>query len=291
MSDASDIRHHKAALNGLRMHYVVAGPQSGETVLLLHGWPQSWLAWRRVIPHLAGRYRIVAPDLRGFGDTDKPATGYEMASFAGDIVALLDYLDVAGAHLVGHDYGAAAAYALAAKWPERARSLTVVEMLIPGFGLEDTVRFGPDGWGLWHIPFHTVPDVPEMLIAGRERDYLAWFFRNHSYDPSAIGEEELAAYAASLGRAGGLRGAFGVYRALYESAEQNRALAAKGKLAMPVLALGGAASIGDGVGGCMRQLADSVSAEAAQECGHWMPEEQPAWLAERLVAFLEGISR
>jgi pimeloyl-ACP methyl ester carboxylesterase len=282
--DAVSPRHHKALLGAMTLHYVEAGPADADVVVLLHGWPETWFAWRHVIPRFADRYRVIAPDLRGFGDSSKPGTGYDMASLAGDIAALLDRLGVASAHVVGHDYGAATGYALAARWPERVRSLAILDMLIPGFGLEDMVRFSPSGWGLWHIPFHCEPDVPEMLIAGREREYLAWFLRNHSHNPEAVGEEALAVYAAHLRRAGGIRGAFGVYRALYESAEQNRALAAR-KLGMPVLALGGAMSMGDGVAAWMRGLAENVESDLVPESGHWIVEEQPEWLAARLLTF------
>jgi pimeloyl-ACP methyl ester carboxylesterase len=283
--------HHRAAVNGLTLHYVEAGDRDRDCVVLLHGWPETGYAWRHVLPLIAGRYRVVVPDLRGFGASGKPATGYDMASFAADIHALLDYLGIASAHVVGQDFGATTGYTMAATWPDRVRSLTVLDMVLPGFGLENAVGFSAAGWGLWHLPFHAQPDVPEMLIAGHEHEYIAWFFRTYSYNPAAMGPDDVEVYAASLREAGGARGAFGVYRALFQSAEQNRALAARGKLAMPVLALGGVASIGPGVGECMRQVAANVAAEVVPECGHWVCEERPAWLAERLLAFFERPQR
>ena len=160
-------------------------------------------------------------------------------------------------------------------------------MLVPGFGLENAVRFSSNGWGLWHLPFHAAPEIPELLIAGREREYLGWFFRNHAFDPSAITAEDLEVYAANLRQPGALRASMGYYRALHESAEQNRGLAVS-RLAIPVLALGGAFSIGEGVGACMRHLAEQVQSEVVPDCGHWVAEEQPAWVAARLLAFLES---
>lgn len=286
MAGDTGLRHHTTMLAGRgRLHHVEAGNPAGDAVVLLHGWPETWYAWRGVIPELAGAYRVIAPDLRGFGNSMKPAAGYDMASFAGDIHALLDHLGVARAHVVGQDFGATTGYTLAATWPERVRSLTILDMVLPGFGLENAVNFSADGWGLWHLPFHAQPDVPEMLLAGHEHEYLAWFFRAYSYDPEAIGAEDIEVYADSLRQAGGARAAFGVYRALHQSAEQNRALAAKGKLAVPVLALGGVASIGPGVGASMSAVAADVEAEVVPECGHWMCEERPEWLAARLRAF------
>jgi pimeloyl-ACP methyl ester carboxylesterase len=279
------LRHHKAALGEVTLHFVEAGPQTGEAVVLLHGWPQSGFAWRRVLPELADRYRVIAPDLRGFGDSSKPMTGYDTRTVGQDIVRLLDRLGIDRAHVVGHDFGAATAFAIAGGWRDRVATLAILDMLIPGFGLEDLVRFSPSGFGLWHLAFHAAPDVPEMLIAGREREYLGWFFRNHAYDPSAITAEDLEIYVRNYQQAGAARAAMGYYRALYEDAEQNRELA-KTKLAIPVLALGGAFSIGEGVGACMRRLAENVESAIVPDSGHWVAEEQPEWLAERLLAFL-----
>jgi pimeloyl-ACP methyl ester carboxylesterase len=220
------VRHHKVAIAGVVLHYVEAGAPDGEAVVLLHGWPQSWFAWRRVLPQLPPRYRVIAPDLRGFGDSAKPASGYDTLTVAGDIVGLLDRLGIDRAHLVGHDFGAATAHALAAEWRDRAATLAILDMLMPGFGLEDAVRFGPDGFGLWRLAFHAVPDVAEMLVAGREREYLGWFFRNHAYDPSAIPAEDLDVYVRNFRQAGAARAAFGYYRALYQDATRRRRVAA-----------------------------------------------------------------
>lgn len=284
-NDRPVCRHHKTVLDGLTLHFVEAGPQAGETVVLLHGWPQSCFAWRRVLPDLAGRYRVIAPDLRGFGDLSKPPAGYDTGTAGGDIVRLLDHLGIGRAHVVGHDFGAATAYAIAAAGRDRVVTLTIVDMLLPGFGLEDLVSFSEAGFGLWHLAFHAAPDVPEMLIAGREREYLSWFFRNHAYDPSAISAEDLDVYVRNFQQPGALRAALGYYRALRQSADQNRDFA-RTRLTVPVLALGGAFSIGAGVAAGMRRVATSVEGDVVPESGHWIAEERPQWLTERLLAFL-----
>jgi pimeloyl-ACP methyl ester carboxylesterase len=288
MSDEPHLlQHRKAVLGDVTLHYVEAGPQSGEAVMLLHGWPQSWFAWRHIVPELARRYRVIAPDLRGFGDSSKPMTGYDTLTVGRDMVRLLDHLGIQRAAFAGHDFGAAAAFAIAAQWRDRVCALAILDMLLPGFGLENAVRLSSDGWGLWHLPFHAAPEIPEMLIAGREREYLGWFFRNHAFDPSAITAQDLDVYAANLRQPGALRASMGYYRALHEDAEQNRRLAAP-RLTVPVLALGGAFSIGEGVGACMRQVAEQVEGEVVPDCGHWVAEEQPAWVASRLLAVLES---
>ena len=278
-------RHADAPVGDVTLHCVEAGPPDGEVVLLLHGWPQSWYAWRNVIPPLAERYRVIAPDLRGFGDSSKPATGYDTLTVGGDIVRLLDHLGIARAHLVGHDFGAVTAYAIAAEWRDRVVSLAFLDMILPGFGLEDAVRFGPEGFGLWHLAFHAAPEVPEMLVVGREREYLGWFFRNHAASPTAVSADDIEVYAANYRQPGAARAAMGFYRALYESAQQNRRLAAR-KLTIPVLALGGAQSIGPGVAACMRQVAEQVEEGVVPDSGHWLTEEQPSDVAARLLAFL-----
>jgi pimeloyl-ACP methyl ester carboxylesterase len=142
-------------------------------------------------------------------------------------------------------------------------------MILPGFGLENAVRFGPDGFGLWHLAFHAATEVPEMLIAGGEREYLGWFFRHHAATPTAIPAEDIEVYAANYRQPGAARAAMGFYRALYESAQQNRRLAAR-KLTISVLALGGAQSIGSGVAACMRQVAVNVEAGVVTGAGHWV---------------------
>ena len=284
-NDRPVCRHHKAVLGGLTLHFVEAGPRTGDVVLLLHGWPQSSFAWRRVLPGLARRYRVIAPDLRGCGDSSKPAGGYDTRTVGGDIVGLLDHIDIGRAHVVGHDFGAATAYAIAAGWRDRVVTLTILDMLLPGFGLEDLVSLSETGFGLWHLAFHAAPDVPEMLIAGREREYLSWFFRNHAYDPSAITAEDLDVYVRNFRQPGALRAALGYYRALHQSAAQNWEFA-RTRLSVPVLALGGAFSIGAGVAGCLRRVATHVEGDIVPDSGHWVAEEQPQWLTERLLAFL-----
>lgn len=272
--------HHTAGANGVRLHYVMGG--RGDPVVLLHGWTQTWRGWRKVMPALAERHTVIAPDLRGMGDSEKPLGGYDGLTVAEDVRQLVLGLGFERFHLVGHDIGGWAAYPLAASYPGAVRTLAMVDSLPPGLGFDDfsVTEENP----LWHMAFHTAEDVAEMLVSGKEREYLSYFYRNYSYDPAAIGEEDVDEYVRRYSAPGGLRGGFGHYRAFFESVRQNRELVGRGKLGMPVLALGGDHSIGGGVLPATREFAEDVRGGAVERCGHFVPDERPRELAERLLA-------
>jgi pimeloyl-ACP methyl ester carboxylesterase len=289
LEDGTQIEHHRARVNGLLIHYVEAG--AGDPVVLLHGFAQSWREWRRdVIPALAKRYRVVAPDMRGFGDSDKPVSGYEKRIVAEDIWQLVNHLRLGPFHLVAHDFGAAVAYAFAAAHRDAVRTLSILEMIIPGFGYEDCMQhpFATDGLGrkVWHLAFHDAPEMPEMLIKGRERMYLRWFHDHFAYAPGAICDEDLDEYERCYAGAGGLR-SLEYYRTHFVDAEHNRE-SAKHPLEMPILAIGGSAFLGDIVRQGMAALAREVRGEVIDECGHWIPDEKPTELLKLLVPFLES---
>jgi len=282
MSDEG-VSHHYAEIGDVLMHHVEAG--EGFPVLLLHGWPQSWHEWRHVIPNLAARYRVIAPDLRGLGDTSRPAGGYDKRTVAADLWGLMhDHLGLAAFHLVGHDWGGPTAYALAAAHPEAVRKLAILDVVIPG----DAVDGFSQGGRRWHHAFHMTPDLPEALTQGRERAYLEWFYRHFAYRPDAIGEAGIAEYLRTYTQPGAMRAGFAYYRALPQDIADNRARIAEGKLEMPVLAMGGAKAFGRGaeVSQSLRRVASHVEEEIVPDCGHFIPEEQPELLAERLLRFL-----
>ena len=281
------LRHHMVRVNGVRIHYVTAG--QGEPVLLLHGFAQTWYEWqRRILPALAEQYTVIAPDLRGAGDSEKPLTGYDKKTMAEDMHQLVRHLGYTRIFLVGHDFGASTAYAYAAAYPEEVRRLVFLEMILPGFGYEAAMQhpFALDGLGraIWHLSFLDSPyGIPEALISGRERLFLSWFHKQFAYDPAAISEADLDEYVRCYSSPGGLR-ALQYYSSHYGDAVYFRELA-KTPLTMPVLALGGAAFLGDGVRQEMEKVATDVRGGAVSQCGHWIADEQPDYLIDQLLRF------
>lgn len=279
------MEHHHADLGDVRLHYVTAG--TGFPVVLLHGWPQSWYEWRKIMPDLASRYRVIAPDLRGLGDSSRPTDGYDKKTVANDIWRLVhDVLGVDRFFLVGHDWGGPTAYALAAAHPDAVRKLVILDVTIPGDGSPNISQ----GGRRWHHAFHQTPDLPEALVAGREDIYFGWFYRNYGARPDALSDADIAEYLRVYRQPGTLRSGFSYYRAIPRDIADNSATSAAFKLPMPVLALGGDRSWGRGleVVESLRRLAVDVRGGVVENCGHWMPEEQPRELTQRLLAFFEG---
>ncbi|MGJ4909493.1 alpha/beta fold hydrolase [Bradyrhizobium sp. HKCCYLS2033] len=282
--------HRFETVDGVRLHYVSGGPPAGDVVVLLAGFPESWFAWRKVMPLLGSRYRVIAVDFPGQGDSDRPADGYDTQALATAVHRLLQQLGLTSYHLVGHDIGAWVAYPYAALFEAEVRSLALLDAGIPGVTLPEALPFAPDrAWRTWHFAFHAVADLPEMLIHGRERDYLAWFLRRKGASPEAFSECDLDEYARVLTKAGGLRAGLAYYRAAALSALQNRELKARGRLKPPVLAVGAdQGSIVD-MAAPLREVADQVEGITISSCGHYIPEEQPAVLAEELDAFFSRV--
>jgi pimeloyl-ACP methyl ester carboxylesterase len=284
MANGTAPAHHTAEVNGVRLHYVTAG--AGDPVVLLHGWPQTWHEWRHLIPALASRYTVVAPDLRGFGDSDKPASGYDKRTVAADIRQLVCHLGLREITLVGHDLGMMVAYAYAAAHPQEVRRLAVAEAALPGLGLEallDAATYPQ----FWHVGFFAAPGVAEALVTGREQMFVSYFVRHLAYDAYAVTDADLDEYARRLAAPGALRGGFEHYRAFPTDARHNQEHA-RTKLPMPVLAIGGDHSMADQVAQMMQPLANEVHPAAIERCGHWVAEERPARLAEVLTDFLAG---
>ena len=278
--------HRFETINGIRLHYVAGGKTDGEVVILLAGFPESWFAWRRVIPLLAANYKIIAPDLPGQGDSDRPSDGYDTQTVAVVMHDLLAKLGVSRYFLAAHDVGAWVAYPYAALFGGEVPRLALLDAGIPGITLPDALPTAPDrAWRTWHFAFHTIPDLPEMLIAGREREYLEWFLRRKTANPETFTDADLEEYLRVFKKEGGLRAGLAYYRAAALSARQNRELSAKGKLKMPLLALGSdQGSIAD-MASPLRAFAEEVSGATITRCGHFLPEEQPAAVAAELIAF------
>ncbi len=220
--------HHTASVNGIQMHYVIGG--RGDPVVLLHGWPETWYEWHLVMPALARNYTVIAPDLRGLGDSSKPLTGYDGKTVAEDIHQLVTQLGFKTIFLVGHDIGAQVAYSYAAAHPTEVKRLVVMDLSFPGFI--------PTGkMPLWWFLFHQTPDLPEALVQGKEMIYLSWFYHNLAYNPSAV-TPDINEFVSHYSAPGGMRAGFEYYRAFPQDAIENENYS-KTELTMPVLAVGG----------------------------------------------------
>lgn len=282
--------HRFATVNGVRLHYVAGGKEDGEVIVLLAGFPESWFAWRKVIPLLAPRYRIIAPDLPGQGDSDRPQSGYDTRALADMVHGLLQQLCVTRYCMAAHDVGAWVAYPYAAMFGDEVRRLVLMDAGIPGITLPTALPTAPErAWRTWHFAFHSLPDLPEMLISGREHQYLDWFLRRKTANPETFSNEDITEYLRVFTKDGGLRAGLAYYREAALSAKQNRELAARGKLAMPILALGAdQGSIAD-MAAPLRDYAANVRGGVVANCGHFIPEEQPEAAARELTAFFDEV--
>ncbi|TBR57034.1 alpha/beta hydrolase [Westiellopsis prolifica IICB1] len=278
--------HQYAFVNGIRLHYVIGG--QGDPVILLHGWPHTWYQWHKVMPALAEHYTVVAVDLRGFGDSSKPAVGYDSRTEAEDIYQLVRHLGFDRVFLAGSDWGSPVNYAYACAYPEDVRRIVSLDATLPGFGWEDLAEYSSEtsrlGGGIWHFNFNAVPDLPEALIAGRERIFISYFFNKYSYNPSGISEAEIDEYVRWYSAPGAVRGSLGLYRAIHESVRQNKENA-KTKLKMPVLVLGASHGLGDRPIKAMQAVAEDVRGTVIEGCGHFIPQERPEYLIEQMLQF------
>jgi pimeloyl-ACP methyl ester carboxylesterase len=285
--DNMTFSHRTASVNGIQMHYVIGG--QGDPLVLLHGWPETWYAWHKVMPALAKNYTVIAPDLRGLGDSSKPPTGYDGKTVAEDIHQLVTQLGFKSIFLVGHDIGSQMAYSYAAAHPTEVKGLAVMDFTFPGF-------VPPGLTPRWWFLFHQTPDVPEALVQGKEMEYLSWHLRGLAYNPTAITQEAINEYVSHYSAPGAMRAGFEYYRAFPEDAMQNQNYS-KTNLTMPVLALG--ASYIPVLGGNitmptvisgMQQLAENVQGIKVPNSGHFIAEEQPQFVINQFSKFFSGNS-
>jgi pimeloyl-ACP methyl ester carboxylesterase len=269
--------------DGVRLHAVVGG--DGPPLLLVHGWPQTWYAWRLVMPALARDFRVVAVDQRGIGLSDKPEDGYDTGSLARDLAAAMSALGHERFAMVGHDTGMWIGYALAADSPTRLDRLVVAETPLPGVSPSPPLLSnGHLNDRLFHFGFNRLAEVNEQLCRGREDVYFGWQFATKAAQPlppAAIDYyvNTLAADPAAL------HASFNIYRALDTTIAQNEQRKAT-RLTLPVLAIGGQHSLGEGVAETMKLGADDVQTLVLPGCGHHPAEETPDELLLALTTFL-----
>jgi pimeloyl-ACP methyl ester carboxylesterase len=300
-TSVDQIEHHIAKIDGTRFHYVTAG--TGDPVLLIPGWPESWIAWRKVLPLLvsAGR-RVVVLDPRGFGESDKPAGGYDLDTAARDLHGFLEATNLTpagGIDIIAHDVGTWIAHAHAANYPADVRRLVLTESNIPGVTTFASAGIPSETANLksWQFAFNRLNDLPEILVQGHERAYLAWIFATKSFRSYAIDSAALEEYTRQYSAPGAMRAGFAWYRANFdaEGLAQAKARAAK-RLTMPVLALGGSEGVGDALRATVATIGDRVQggsitprqARPADGCGHFLPEECPDELTEAVLKFWQS---
>ena len=277
-----DYTHHKTTVNGIQLHYVIGG-EKGDLIVLLHGWPQTWYEWRHIIPTLiANNFTVIAPDLRGLGDSEKPQTGYDKKTIAEDIYQLVKKLGYSKIYLVAHDWGGPVAYSYAAAHPQDVNKMVILDTSVPGFGLEKAENFSKR---IWHFSFHAVRDLPEKLIEGKEDTYLNWFYDYWSYNQSAITSEAREEYIKQYSKPGALRAGFEYYRASFEDAEQNKEYAKEKLLDMPILTIGGETGFGNLTTTSFQKVATNVTGITLPNTGHFIPEERPNFVTKQILEF------
>jgi pimeloyl-ACP methyl ester carboxylesterase len=276
-------RSESARVEQMNIHYVAGG--SGDVVVLLHGWPQTWFEWRDLMPDLAQRYRVIALDLPGLGQSDG-VPPYDKKALAQHIHKLFGDLKIPAVHLVGHDMGGIVAYAYARQFPAAVKSLVIVDTPIPGLnGWRELQSQSPR----WHWLLHNVPELPEALISGKEKVYLSWFFQSLAFNKTVFSDARINRYVQAYSKPSSLHAGFEYYRAFEKDAMDN-ADYGRHKLTVPVLALGGENSrLNKYVVDQLRPAATNLTGDLVPKSGHWIPEEQPEWLAQRLITFWSGL--
>lgn len=279
----SGANSHFAIVNGIRLHYIEMG--TGPLVILLHGWPETSFSWNLTMSALASKYRVVAPDLRGLGLSERTLTGYDKKTIATDIKALIEHLEEKQAVVIGHDMGGKAAYVMAHLYPQAVSKLVLVDCFIPGTENTDALHGGS-----WHHGFHMAPKIPEMLTQGREKEYIRTQIKAWSFKKDAISEDAIDEYARHYATKGGMTAGFNYYRALKEDAALAKTFHGK-KLSMPVLTISGRHSVGNKLPKALENGTTSLKSVIVDDSGHFVAEESPEIFNLLVLQFLNNDQR
>ncbi|WP_370369700.1 alpha/beta fold hydrolase [Catenulispora sp. GP43] len=294
LHDVPGFTHRWVDADGIGLHAVEGGQPSGPAVVLLAGFPQTWWAWRKVMPSLAARFRVIAIDLPGQGHSERPERGYDTHTVAAHVQAAVDALGVSSYWLAGHDIGAWVAFSVALNHESpalnhesRLRGLALLDAGIPGITLPNAIPLDADrAWKTWHFAFHLVPDLPETLLAGRERDYVSWFLNAKALAPDTFDEAELHHYAAALAADGALRASLAYYRDASESARKNHQALQQRRLTVPVLGISSSHGSIPDMAASISPWAENVTGVIVPDAGHFIPDEQPEAVAAAIAAFI-----
>jgi pimeloyl-ACP methyl ester carboxylesterase len=273
------ITSRSVEIHGAKLHYMTAG--HGPTLILLHGYAETSLMWKPIMPALARRFTVIAPDLPGIGDSDIPADGLDMKSAAIRIHDLAKSLGVQKAEVVGHDIGLMVAYAYAAQFPAEVTKLVLMDAFLPGVEGWEAIYNNP---GIWHFRFNG--PTPEALVKGRERIYFDYFWNDFAADKNhSIPEADRRAYAAAYARPGRMHAGWAYFVSFLQAAKDFAQLS-QTKLTMPVLTIGGDKSLGKELGQQAKLVATDATVIVLKNAGHWVMEEQPKETSEALEKFL-----
>jgi pimeloyl-ACP methyl ester carboxylesterase len=278
-ADANVIASRTADVDGIKLHYLTAG--HGPAVILLHGYTQTSLMWRPLIPQLAEKFTVIAPDLPGIGDSDIPKDGLDMKTAAIRIHALAKWLGIEKARVVGHDIGLMVAYAYAAQFPAEVEKLVVMDAFLPGVaGWEDVY----DNPSMWHFRFNG--PTPEALVRGREKTYFEYFWNDLAADKThSVSAPDRAAYVAAYARPGRMHAGWAYFAAWPQTAKDFAQLA-QTKLTMPVLSIAGEKASAGALGPQMKLVATDVTVIVLKDTGHWVMEERPKETMQAVLNFL-----
>jgi pimeloyl-ACP methyl ester carboxylesterase len=280
-ASSNAIQSRFAEVDGIKLHYLAAG--HGPAVILLHGYTQTSLMWRPLIPKLADRFTVIAPDLPGIGDSDIPQNGLDMKSAAIRIHALARSLGIQKARVVGHDIGLMVAYAYAAQFPDEVEKLAVMDAFLPGVPGWELAYDNPN---FWHFRFHG--PTPEALVSGRENIYFAYFWNDLAADGTrSLPDKDRDAYVAAYARPGRMRAGW-AYFASWPDTAKDFAQMAQTKLTMPVLSIAGEKASAAILGPQMKTVATNVQVIVLKDTGHWLMEERPEETMNALVEFLQA---
>jgi pimeloyl-ACP methyl ester carboxylesterase len=275
----SVISSHNATVDGLQLHYLTAG--HGPAVILLHGYTETSHMWRPIIPQLAGKFTVIAPDLPGIGDSAVPKDGIDMKTSAIRIHALVKSLGIEKARIVGHDIGLMVAYAYAAQFPTETEKLVLMDAFLPGVPGWEPIYNNP---GIWHFRFNG--PTPEALVKGRERIYFEHYWNDFAADKThSLTEADRAAYTAAYARPGRMHASWQYFVSFIQAAKDFSELS-KTRLTMPVLAIGGEKANGQALGEQMKLVATNPQIIVLKNTGHWLMEENFRETSEALLKFI-----
>jgi len=273
------IESRSAVVDGVKLHYLNAG--KGSALILLHGYAETSQMWKPIMPRLAERFTVIAPDLPGIGDSAIPADGLDMKTAATRIHALARSLGVGKARVVGHDIGLMVAYAYAAQYPAEVEKLILMDAFLPGIGQWEAVYNDP---GNWHFRFNG--PTPEALVQGRERIYFEHFWNDFAADKTrSIPEADRKAYTEAYARPGRMRAGW-AYFVSFQQAAKDFAQLSQTRLTMPVLVIGGEKALGEVLGQQTKLVASDVTVVVLKDTGHWVLEERPKDTTDALLKFL-----